>query len=83
MNAVNWSANAWFAKHYGHKAPEEFKAFWLEYYGPPSDYSEDGGEQDEYWRRCGFCLIGWLGATASAKTSNVGAKLETTAPAQN
>jgi len=64
--ATDWTADAWFTKYHAQNLTQEFKEWWVDYYGSPSDYDSSCGEQDEYWKRCGFCLVGWC----SAKTSN-------------
>jgi hypothetical protein len=42
-------------------------AWWLSYYGTPSDYADQPDEQAEYWQRCAFAWIGWQ-ARASIAT---------------
>ena len=64
----DWTADVWFSKYHAQNLTHEFKAWWIKYYGPTSDYQDSYSEQDEYWKRCGFCLIGWC----AAKTLNVG-----------
>ena len=53
---MNWEIDEWFAKHHAHNLDDEFKAFWIFFYGEPSD---DEDEQHEYWVRCAFTLTGW------------------------
>lgn len=60
MNSpIDWQADPWFAKHHANQLTEEFKVFWLEYYGVPDDYAAIEDEQHEYWVRCAFALVGW------------------------
>ena len=59
MDTVDWYADKWFAEHHASHITENFKHFWLEYYGPPDNYDQSYTEQAEYWVRCAFCWIGW------------------------
>lgn len=57
---INWREDAWFATHHANAVTDDFKRWWLEYYGAPSQYE---GERDEYWVRCAFAWLGWKAAT--------------------
>lgn len=59
MSTINWHANSWFAKCHADNLTEEFKAWWVEFYGPPEQYEGAPDEQDEYWVRCAFAWNGW------------------------
>lgn len=53
-----------------HWASKETKAFieWFEHletYGRPTDFPNTEGEQDEYYTRRTFALMGWLGRERS------------------
>ena len=61
-DGIDWTADRWFAKYHAQYLTDSFKAFWVGFYGPPDDYTKEHGEQEEYWGRCAFCLIGWRGA---------------------
>lgn len=56
---IDWGANIWFSEYHLANITEEFKGWWLDYYGKPSEYSQTEDEQDEYWVRCAFAWIGW------------------------
>jgi hypothetical protein len=58
MDTINWLENPWFAKYQIPALTDEFKEWWTEFYGSPADYDD----QDEYWTRCAFALMGWLSA---------------------
>ena len=60
--SVNWSADRWFTESAAADLTDEFKAWWIEYYGCPHEYDGDEDEQHEYWKRCAFALRGWLAA---------------------
>lgn len=51
-------SNIWYDKHWLNRETDDFRRWFLTYYGPPEDYDEQG----EYWTRRGFALIGWLAA---------------------
>ena len=55
---MNWQADKWFTKHHADKLDDEFKAWWIFFYGEPS-YGDTEAEQHEYWIRCAFTLTGW------------------------
>ena len=52
------SDKEWFELHYPEPEPE-FEAWWLAEYGPPESYLQEKDEQNEYWVRKGFALMGW------------------------
>ena len=56
MPPVNWTADQWFEKHHAGSLTDEFKAWWIGYYGRPEDYEDN----HEYWTRCAFSFQGWL-----------------------
>ena len=60
--SVNWTADEWFAKYHAESLTDEFRTWWIGYYGIPGDYEDNYGEQHEYWTRCAFALRGWLAA---------------------
>jgi hypothetical protein len=62
QDEINWTADEWFAKHHADKLTDEFKSWWVGYYGAPSEYYQARPEQDEYWTRCAFALTGWIAA---------------------
>jgi len=63
MNAINWNTDSWFASHLADKLTEDFKAWWVEFYGRPEQYEGAPDEQDEYWVRCAFAWHGWNART--------------------
>lgn len=60
MDTTNWHADSWFAKYYADVLTEEFKVWWVEFYGPPEQYEDAPDEQEEYWVRCAFAWNGWI-----------------------
>ena len=56
---MNWEIDKWFTKHHAHNLDDEFKAFWILFYGELLDYADSKDEQHEYWVRCAFTLTGW------------------------
>ena len=44
------------------KETPEFVKWFENSYGKSTDYDDSWNEQDEYWRRRGFALMGWLAA---------------------
>ena len=59
---MNWNEDDWFAAYHAPKLTEEFKAWWVQFYGVPSGFDNSYLEQHEYWLRCAFALSGWLAA---------------------
>jgi hypothetical protein len=57
---MNWSADPWFVKYHEKALTDDFKKWWIEYYGFPDEYNSSDDEQHEYWVRCAFALHGWL-----------------------
>lgn len=57
---VNWTSDSWFAKHHAKELTEDFKVWWLGFYGPPKAYEDTHDTQHEYWTRCAFALKGWV-----------------------
>jgi len=51
----------WYDKNYKDSEPTEFIKWFTGEYGNPLDYEDDKYEQDEYWIRRGFALMGWVG----------------------
>ena len=62
VDSVNWYADSWFAKFHAAGLNNEFKTWWVSFYGCPEDYQDNEDEQHEYWVRCAFALGGWLAA---------------------
>ena len=60
--SVNWHADDWFSKCYTAILTDDFKKWWISFYGIPSDYDDSYNEQHEYWVRCAFALKGWASA---------------------
>ena len=56
---MNWKADEWFTKHHYNKLSEDFKKWWIAFYGESTCYVNESEEQQEYWRRCAFALAGW------------------------
>jgi hypothetical protein len=54
------SDKIWYDKFHAAHETDEFNEWWETAYGPVALYSDDEGEQDEYWTRKGFSLLGWL-----------------------
>lgn len=50
----------WFDKHHSSKSDEVFEGWWKATYGPPESYGSEQDEQDDYWIRKGFALMGWI-----------------------
>jgi hypothetical protein len=62
LSKINWTADRWFADSFAFEITDEFKAWWVKYYGSPSAYTQESDEQDEYWVRCSFAWAGWKAA---------------------
>ena len=62
MPDINWEKDEWFVQYHTQNLTQEFKDWWVAYYGVPSDYHDSECEQEEYWSRCGFSLMGWNAA---------------------
>lgn len=60
--SMSWMADVWFSKYYAADLTDDFKVWWLDYYGCPDDYDNSEDEQQEYWRRCAFAWMGWNAA---------------------
>ncbi len=67
-SAMNLTGNEWFNKYHAVNVTDEFKAWWIAYYGRPSDHEQTPDEQAEYWTRCGFTLVAWNAARAASET---------------
>ena len=65
---VNWMADDWFARCHAYNLTDEFRAWWIAEYGPPSSYPQEDDEQHEYWTRCAFAWIGWQAASMRGVT---------------
>ncbi len=50
----------WYEKHWKEKETEEFVKWFESDYGVSTDFSNEEDDQDEYWRRRGFTLYGYL-----------------------
>ena len=57
----------WYDTHWRQQETPEFVSWWIGEYGNPEDYDEVEYEQDEYWVRKGFALMGWHGAMEQMK----------------
>jgi hypothetical protein len=55
-------ADDWYNKHWKGKETEAFLKWWSATYGSAEDYGNDLGEQEDYYLRKGFALMGWLAA---------------------
>ena len=55
-DGINWHEDSWFSKYWASRAPDEFKAWWLEEQGHPDGFLD----RNDYWMTCGFALMGWL-----------------------
>lgn len=51
----------WYDKYWKVKETPEFIAWFKKGYGDAKDFSSDPIEQNEYWVRRAFALMGWLG----------------------
>ena len=51
----------WYNKYWRDKETPEFVEWVETEYGKPKDYQNTIREQDEYWVRRGFALMGWHG----------------------
>ncbi len=52
----------WYDGHWRKKETADFISWFIQEYGLPVDYDSCQSEQDEYWLRRGFALMGWLAA---------------------
>ncbi len=53
----------WFEQYHAESWKDaQFQAWWLEFYGEPTDYSPDAIEVEEYWVRKAFAWMGWNNA---------------------
>ena len=62
IKSVDWLADWWFAKFHAADLTDEFKAWWVAYYGVPHDFNPSLDSQATYWIRCSFALQGWRAA---------------------
>ena len=76
--SVNWFSDAWFSKFHASDLTEDFKSWWLDYYGTPDVYANTEDEQQEYWTRCAFALRGWLASRAPNPSLQVARACERT-----
>jgi len=56
---MDWKEDRWFASHHYKNLNDDFKQWWLGYYGLPEEYDDT----HEYWTRCAFSLVGWNNKT--------------------
>jgi len=56
---MDWTVDEFFKKHGVPLLTYGFQQWWIKFYGTPSDYDDISYEQDEYWVRCYFALLGW------------------------
>ncbi|MBI5683585.1 MAG: hypothetical protein HZC54_00760 [Verrucomicrobia bacterium] len=68
MSDVNWTSDEWFARECAGEITEEFKAWWVSYYGVPGDYGDVGDSTAEYFVRCAFAWRGWKARSMSEGT---------------
>lgn len=61
MSEIDWHSDPWFAKHHADSITDDFKAWWLDFYGPPTQYVGNPWELKTYWVRCAFAWHGWKG----------------------
>ena len=59
MDPVNWHEDYWFDKYYAGTITDEFKTWWLGFYGRPDIYKDKPDEIESYWVRCAFAWNGW------------------------
>lgn len=57
----------WYNKYWKKYELVKFNSWYIEFYGTPTAYSSEQSEQDEYWLRKGFALMGWLAALKDIK----------------
>lgn len=62
--------HVWFTKHYRASLTVDFAAWWRDFYGTPADYQDTDSEQDEYYTRMGFALLGWRAAKGLPEGDN-------------
>ena len=54
-------ADFWYNKYWRKKETNIFVSWFEKEYGHNSDFDPEYDEQEEYWLRRGFALMGWLG----------------------
>jgi len=54
-------SSTWYDKYWKEKETPSFVAWFKKEYGTSSDYVPEPDEQEEYWVRRAFALMGWLG----------------------
>lgn len=52
----------WYEMYHRENETDDFLEWWVNYYGNPSDYEDTEEEQDEYWTRRAFALLGFRAA---------------------
>jgi len=68
LDEIDFKSDSWFTGAVNvDDIPTEFKEWWIEFYGEPSDYMDLLEEQHEYWLRCGFAFFGWIAANEDKK----------------
>ena len=68
---MNWFEDFWFERHHANDLTDEFKSWWVEFYGDTEMlYSASVEERNEYWTRCAFAWIGWKERLAREKKKN-------------
>lgn len=53
-------ATYWYDKYWRNKETDTFVSWFEKEYGLNSDFDPGLDEQEEYWLRRGFALMGWL-----------------------
>jgi hypothetical protein len=61
MGKINWTEDAWFEREHAPHLTQDFKDWWVGFYGPPTDCLTLD-DTDEYWVRCAFAWMGWEAA---------------------
>ncbi|MCK9577296.1 MAG: hypothetical protein M0R51_15430 [Clostridia bacterium] len=49
----------WYDKYHKEKESPEFLSWFINCYGADTNFEDVESEQDEYWVRRGFALMGW------------------------
>lgn len=57
----------WYDEHHKNKETPKLLSWFINFYGKSDDYEDIESEQDEYWIRRGFALMGWIAAKEDNK----------------
>jgi len=64
----------WYNEHWLERESEVealgFATWFEEYYGRPDQHPSTECEQDEYWTRRGFALMGWIASSTHCHCGN-------------